>query len=196
MASPILFVKKPNGKQRLYIDYRRLNEVTRKNRYPLPLILELMDRLQGAKWFTKFDVREGFYRIRIKEGDEWKTAFKTKYGLYEYTVMPFGLTNAPATFQLVINSALYEYLRIFATAYLDDILVYSRGSLEEYIKHVKKVLRKLKEYKLYLQLRKCEFYIKEIEFLGFIISIEGVKINSKKIATIQEQLRPKIVKDI
>ena len=150
MASPILFVKKPNGKWRLCVDYRRLNGVTRKNRYPLPLISELMDRLQGAKWFTKFDVREGFYRIRIKEGDEWKTAFKTKYRLFEYTVMPFRLTNAPATFQSVINSALHEYLGIFATAYLDDVLVYSRGSLEEHVEHVKKVLRKLKEYKLYL----------------------------------------------
>ena len=98
IASPILFVKKANSKWRLCVDYRRLNTVTQKNRYPLPLITELMDRLQGAKWFTKFDVREGFYRIRIKEGDEWKTAFKTKYGLYEYTVMPFRLTNAPATF--------------------------------------------------------------------------------------------------
>ena len=98
MASPILFVKKPNGKWRLCVDFRRLNSVTRKNRYPLPLITELMDRLQGAKWFTKFDVREGFHRIRIKEGHEWMTAFKTKYRLFEYTVMPFGLTNAPATF--------------------------------------------------------------------------------------------------
>ncbi|KAL6159042.1 hypothetical protein ACJBU6_03135 [Exserohilum turcicum] len=109
-----------------------------------------MDRLQGAKWFTKFDVREGFYRIRIKEGHEWKTAFKTKYGLYEYTVMPFGLTNAPATFQSVINKALHEYLGIFVTAYLDDVLVYTNGTLEEHVEHVKKVLRKLKEYKLYL----------------------------------------------
>ena len=109
-----------------------------------------MDRLQGAKWFTKFDVREGFYRIRIKEGHEWKTAFKTKYGLYEYTVMPFGLTNALATFQSVINKALHEYLGIFVTAYLDDVLVYTNGTLEEHVEHVKKVLRKLKEYKLYL----------------------------------------------
>ncbi|KAH7562161.1 reverse transcriptase [Bipolaris maydis] len=164
MASPILFVKKPNGKWRLCVDFRRLNSVTRKNRYLLPLITELMDRLQGAKWFTKFDVREGFYRIRIKEGHEWMTAFKTKYGLFEYTVMPFGLTNAPATFQLVINNALHEYLGIFVTAYLDDVLVYSSGTREEHVEHVKKVLRKLKEYKLYLQLGK----FKDVQsFLGF-----------------------------
>jgi hypothetical protein len=155
-----------------------------------------MDRLQGAKWFTKFDVREGFYRIRIKEGHEWMTAFKTKYRLFEYTVMPFGLTNAPATFQSVINNALHEYLRIFATAYLDDVLVYSSGTLEEHVEHVKKVLRKLKEYKLYLQLGKCEFHVKETEFLGFIVSTEGVKMNPKKIATVQEWPIPKTVKDV
>ncbi|KAH7558668.1 reverse transcriptase [Bipolaris maydis] len=196
MASPILFVKKPNGKWRLCVDFRRLNSVTRKNRYPLPLITELMDRLQGAKWFTKFDVREGFYRIRIKEGHEWMTAFKTKYGLFEYTVMPFGLTNAPATFQSVINNALHEYLGIFVTAYLDDVLVYSSGTREEHVEHVKKVLRKLKEYKLYLQPGKCEFHTQETEFLGFIISTEGVKMNPKKIQTVQEWPKPNTVKDV
>ncbi|KAH7563016.1 reverse transcriptase [Bipolaris maydis] len=196
MASPILFVKKPNGKWRLCVDFRRLNSVTRKNRYPLPLITELLDRLQGAKWFTKFDVREGFYRIRIKEGHEWMTAFKTKYGLFEYTVMPFGLTNAPATFQSVINNALHEYLGIFVTAYLDDVLVYSSGTREEHVEHVKKVLRKLKEYKLYLQPGKCEFHTQETEFLGFIISTEGVKMNPKKIQTVQEWPKPNTVKDV
>ena len=123
-------------------------------------------------------------------------AFKTKYGLYKYTVMLFGLTNAPATFQLVINKALYEYLGIFVTAYLDDVLVYTNSTLEEHVKHVKKVLQKLKEYKLYLQSSKCEFYTKETKYLGFIILIEGVKINLKKIQTIQEQPTPKIVKDV
>ena len=112
------------------------------------------------------------------------TAFKTKYGLFEYTVMPFGLTNAPATFQSVINNALHEYLGIFVTAYLDDVLVYSSGTREEHVEHVKKVLRKLKEYKLYLQPGKCEFHTQETEFLGFIILTEGVKMNLKKIQTV------------
>jgi hypothetical protein len=196
MASPILFVRKKNGSLRLCVDYRRLNNLTRKNRYPLPLITELMDRLQGAKWFTKFDVREGFYRIRIAKGFEWLTAFKTRYGLYEFTVMPMGLTNAPATFQSVINKALHEYLDIFVTAYLDDVLVYSRGTLEEHIEHVKKVLRKLKECKLYLQPGKCEFHTKETDFLGFIISTEGVKMDPKKVQTVQEWPKPKTVKDV
>jgi hypothetical protein len=114
------------------------------------------------------------------------TAFKTRYRLYEFTVMPMGLTNAPATFQSVINKALHEYLDIFVTAYLDDVLVYSRGTLKEHIEHVKKVLRKLKEHKLYLQPRKCEFHTKETDFLSFIISTEGVKIDPKKVQTVQE----------
>src|SRR6185369_9810396 len=180
----------------LCVDFRRLNSVTKKNRYPLPLMTELMDRLQGAKWFTKFDIREGFYRIRIAKGFEWLTAFKTRYGLYEYTVMPFGLTNAPATFQTVINRALHEYLDVFVTAYLDDVLVYSRGTLEEHVEHVKKVLRKLKEYKLYLQPQKCEFHTKETDFLGFVISDKGIKMDPKKVQTVQEWPTPKTVRDV
>ena len=123
-------------------------------------------------------------------------AFKTKYRLYEYIVMLFRLTNALATFQLVINKALHEYLGIFVTAYLDDVLVYTNSTLEEHVEHVKKVLQKLKEYKLYLQASKCEFYTKETKYLGFIILIKSVKINLKKIQTIQEQLTSKIVKDV
>ncbi len=196
MASPILFVPKKNGKLRLCVDYRQLNNATRKNRYPLPLIQELMDRLQGVKWITKFDIREGYYRIRIAKGFEWLTAFKTRYGLYEYTVMPFGLTNAPATFQAVINRALHEYLDIFVIAYLDDVLVYSSGTLEEHVEHVKKVLRKLKEYRLYLQPEKCEFHVKETEFLGFIISDKGVSMDPKKVSTVQDWPLPKTVKDV
>jgi hypothetical protein len=141
-------------------------------------------------------VKEGFYRIRIAEGFEWMTAFMTKYGLYEFTVMLIGLTNTPATFQSVINKALHEYLNVFVTAYLDDVLVYSSGTLKEHIEHVKKVLRKLREFKLYLQPGKCEFHTKETEFLGFIISTEGVKMDLKKVQTVQEWLLPKTVKDV
>ncbi|KAK1909008.1 hypothetical protein P3342_011085 [Pyrenophora teres f. teres] len=173
MASPILFVKKPNGKWRLCVDFRRLNSATIKNRYPLPLMTELMDQIQGAKWFTKFDVREGFYRIRIAKGHEWKTAFKTKYGLFEYTVMPN-----------LCASILGRYTGVF------------KGTLEEHIELVKKVLRKLKNRKLYLQPEKCEFHTQETEFLGFIISTEGVKMNPKKIQTVQEWPIPKTVKDV
>ena len=142
-ASPVLFVPKKNGKLRLCVDYRHLNSATIRNQYPLPLISDLQDQLQGAKWFTKFDIREGYYRIRIAAGEEWKTAFKTRFGLYEYCVMPFRLTNAPATFQAVINHALREYLDVFCTAYLDDVLVYTNGTLEEHREHVRKVLKRL-----------------------------------------------------
>jgi Reverse transcriptase (RNA-dependent DNA polymerase) len=125
-GAPILFAKKKDGSLRLCVDYRGLNQVTIRNRYPLPLLYELLDRLGSAKIFTQFDIREAYYRIRIATGHEWKTAFRTKYGLFEYLVMPFGLTNAPATFQSYINSTLREFLDIFAVAYLDDIVVYSQ----------------------------------------------------------------------
>lgn len=196
MASPVLFVPKKNGKWRLCVDYRHLNNATVKDRYPLPLISELMDRLQGVKWFTKFDIREGYYRIRIAEGHEWKTAFKTRYGLFEYCVMPFGLTNAPATFQSVINNALREYLDVFVTAYLDDVLVYSKGTLEEHIEHVKKVLAKLKEYDLLVQPEKCEFHVTRTEFLGFIVSREGIEMDPSKTKAVQEWPVPTNVKGV
>lgn len=196
MASPILFVPKKNGKMRLCVDYRQLNNATIKNRYPLPLITELMDRLQGVKWFTKFDIREGYYRIRMAEGHEWKTAFKTRYGLYEYLVMPFGLTNAPATFQAVINQALHEYLDVFVTAYLDDVLVYSSGTLEEHKEHVKKVLAKLQEYNLLIQPDKSEFHVTRTEYLGFIISREGVEMDPKKTEAVRDWPTPTSVKEV
>ena len=148
------------------------------------MISELQDRLQGAKWFTKFDIRDGYYRIRIKEGEEWKTAIRTRFGLYEFTVMPMGLTNAPATFQAVINHALREYLDVFATAYLDDVLVYTNGTLDEHREHVKKVLAKLWEYRLLIQTAKCEFHKTETEFLGFVISRNGIAIDLKKVEAI------------
>ena len=122
-GAPILFVPKPNGKLRLCIDYRALNNVTIKNRYPLPLMNELRDRVAGAKIFTKLDLRDGYYLIRIKEGDEWKTAFRTRYGHFEYTVMPFGLANAPATFQNMMNEVLREFLDQGVVVYIDDVLI-------------------------------------------------------------------------
>lgn len=124
------------------MDYRALNDITIKDRYPLPRIDELRDRLRKAKYFTKLDLRDGYYLIRIKEGEEWKIVWRSRFGLFEYLVMPFGLTNAPVTFQAIINDTLREYLDVFCTAYLDDILIYSE-TLEEYQEHVEKVLKKL-----------------------------------------------------
>ena len=134
-GAPILFVPKKTGELRLCVDYRALNRVTEKNRYPLPLISEILDRLSGAKYFTKLDLKDAFHRIRIREGDEWKTAFRTRYGHFEYLVMPFGLTNAPATFQSYIHQALHGLLDEFCIAYVDDILIFS-SDRDSYTKHV------------------------------------------------------------
>ena len=195
-ASPVLFVPKKNGKLRLCVDYRHLNGATIRNQYPLPLISDLQDQLQGAKWFTKFDIREGYYRIRMAAGEEWKTAFKTRFGLYEYCVMPFGLTNAPATFQAVINHALREYLDVFCTAYLDDVLVYTNGTLEEHREHVRKVLKRLQEFRLLVHPDKSEFHRKKVTYLGFIISPDRISMDPEKIEAIAEWPRPESVKDI
>ncbi len=132
IAHGVLFAPKKDGSLRPCIDYRKLNAITKKNRYPLPRIDELQDRLLGAKWFTALDIRDAYYRIRMKKGEEWKTAFRTRWGLYEYQVMPFGLTNAPASFQELINNILREYLDIFVLAYLDDVLIFSK-TYEEHV---------------------------------------------------------------
>ena len=139
IAAPVLFVKKPSGGLRLCVDYRALNALSVKNQYPLPLIRETLSKLAKAKYFTKLDIIAAFNRIRIAKGDEYLTAFRTRYGLFEYLVMPFGLIGAPSTFQHYINDVLREYLDVFCTAYLDDILIYS-DSLKEHQEHIKKVL--------------------------------------------------------
>jgi hypothetical protein len=195
ISSPVLFVKKPSGGLRLCVDYRALNALSRKNQYPLPLIRETLDKMAKAKFFTKLDIIAAFNRIRIANGDEYKTAFRTRYGLFEYLVMPFGLTGAPSTFQHYINDSLREYLDIFCTAYLDDVLIYS-DSLEDHRKHVKLVLRALREAGLQAEIEKCEFHTTETRYLGLIIGTEGVKMDPKKIETIKNWPQPKTLKDI
>ena len=138
-AAPVLFVKKPGGGVRFCVYYRGLNRITRKDRYPLPLVYETLRNISKAKWFTKLDVIAAFHKIRINKGDEWKTAFRTPYGLYEWLVTPFGLANAPSTFQKYINWTLRQFLDNFCSAYVDDILIYSSGSKSEHQEHVRKV---------------------------------------------------------
>ena len=157
------------------VDYRQLNDITIKDRHPLPLINEIQDIIQGAKYFSKYDITNAYNRLRIKEGDEWKTAFRTKYGHYEYKVMPFGLTNAPASFQRFIFHVLQGYLDKFVIAYLDDILVFSKTE-EEHIEHNRKVLQRLREAKVTLKLKKCEFHVQQTSFLGYTISPNGLGI--------------------
>jgi len=194
-AAPILFVKKKDGTLRLCVDYRGLNAVTVKDRYPLPLISEALDRLRSAQYYTSLDIKEGYHHIRIAEGDEWKTAFRTRYGLFEYTVMPFGLTNAPATFQHWINEILHEVLDVSCIVYLDDILIYS-DNLDQHRKDVRKILEKLRAANINLKPSKCHFHTQETEYLGFIVSPAGIFMNDKKIQAITEWKEPGSVKDI
>jgi len=192
---PILFVRKGENDWRLCVDYRGLNDITVKNSYPLPLLSELQDRLQGAVWFSKFDIPGAYNRIRIKEGEEWKTAFRTRFGHYEYLVMPFGLTNAPATWQAFINNVLREHLDVFVVVYLDDILVYSR-TFEEHVVHVRKVLQKLQDANLRVKPQKSEFHKHEVQFLGYVVSKDGLKMDDKKVRVVKEWPTPTTVKEV
>jgi len=194
-GAPILFVKKSDGSLRLCVDYRGLNEGTIKNRYPLPLIQETLMRLSRAKYFTKLDVRSAYNLLRIAEGDEWKTAFRTRYGLYESLVMPFGLTNAPADFQHFINDVLAPFLDQFTTAYLDDILIYS-DTLDEHKEHVRQVLEALRKNQLHLKPEKCEFFLDEVKYLGLIIGREGIKMDPAKVETVKDWPTPENLKDV
>ena len=194
-AAPILFVKKKDGTLRLCVDYRGQSNITIKDSYPLPLISETLDRLKGAKIFTHLDLREAYHLIRIKEGDEWKTAFRTRYGLYEYSVMPFGLTNAPATFQRFINDTLREDLDEFCVAYLADILIYSNNILDHQ-QHVSRILKKLKANNIFVKAEKCEFNVTTTQFLGFIISPEGISMDEVKVQAVKSWEEPEKVRDV
>ena len=180
-GSPILFVPKPGGRGlRLCVDYRALNRITIPNRYPLPLMQELQDRVAGAKWFTKLDLKNGFNLIRIREGDEWKTAFRTRYGLYEFQVMPFGLTNAPSTFQDMMNHVFSDMLDLGVLAYMDDILIYAKTE-EEHDNLVRETLKRLSNNGLAVSPEKCVWKTQEVEFLGYVISTEGIKMSTDKV---------------
>ncbi|SJL17948.1 uncharacterized protein ARMOST_21519 [Armillaria ostoyae] len=195
-ASPFFFVKKKDGSLRPVQDYRKLNEMTIKNRYPLPLISELIDKLQGAKYFTKLDVRWGYNNVRIKEGDEHKAAFRTNRGLFEPTVMFFGLTNSPATFQWMMNDIFKDLIASGkVTIYLDDILIFTKD-LDEHRRIVRQVLQKLRENKLFLKAEKCEFEVLETEYLGVIISEGQVRMDPVKLAGIAEWPTPTKKKEL
>jgi transposase InsO family protein len=192
---PVLFVPKKNGKLRPCIDYRKLNDITIKNRYPLPNIGELRDRLAHAEIFTALDLRGAYNLIRIKEGEEWKTAFRTRYGHFEYLVMPFGLTNAPATCQELINNVLRAHLDIFVIAYLDDILIYSQNE-KEHKEHVRTVLTLLQQHDLLVDPDKCSWHQEEVEFLGCMVGKNGVRMSEDKIQVVKDWPTPKTVKEI
>jgi hypothetical protein len=183
-GAPIMFVKKADGSLRLVVDYRRLNDVTKKNVYPLPRQDDLMAQLQGAKIFTKLDLHWGYNNVRIKEGDEYKTAFRTKYGLFETLVMPFGLTNAPAAFQHFMNNIFQDMLDTKVVIYLDDILIFSKNQ-EDHEKDVKEVLRRLATNQLFCKLSKCSFHVDTVDYLGLVISPRGISMEEKKVQAVK-----------
>ncbi|KAL0332911.1 UNVERIFIED_CONTAM: Transposon Tf2-12 polyprotein [Sesamum calycinum] len=189
-GAPVLFVKKKDGSMRLCVDYRQLNRVTVKNKYPLPRIDDLLDQLKGATTFSKIDLRSGYWQLRIEENDILKTAFRTRYGHYEFLVMPFGLTNAPAAFMALMNRTFQEYLDQFVIVFIDDILVYSKNR-EEHEQHLRIVLQILKEKELYAKLSKCEFWVNQVVFLGHVISGDGVMPDPSKVKAIMEWRVPK-----
>ena len=181
----VLFVSKKDGELRLCVDYRGLNAITIKNRHSLPLITEILDRLCEFKCFTKLNFKDVYYRIRIKVGDEWKTAFRTRYDHFEYQIMPFGLVNVSAIFQAYINKALRGFIDVICVVYLNDILIYSSDSAHHW-RDVRKVLERLRDYQLYVNLKKCRFVITEVEFLGFIVFTKKVRMNEKRVRIIKE----------
>ncbi|KAG8819677.1 hypothetical protein FRC17_010364 [Serendipita sp. 399] len=194
-GAPVLFVKKKNGELRLCVDYRGLNKITKKDRYPLPLIPNLINRLHAAKCFTKFDLRGAYHLVRIAEGDEWKTTFRTRYGSFEFCVVPEGLCNAPATFQRFMNTIFSDLLDVSVIVYLDDILIFSNDPAEHEAA-VREVLKRLRKHGLFVKAEKCTFASREVEFLGFICTDEGVKMDDAKVKTIKEWPTPKNVRDI
>jgi transposase InsO family protein len=194
-GAPILFVPKKDGGLRLCVDYRALNKVTRKNRLALPLITEILDRLTGAVYLSKVDLKDAYYRIPVAEKDRWKTAFRTRYGHFEYMVMPMGLTNAPATFQAYINRALSGLVDSICVVYLDDILIYS-DSRESHLRHVREVLVRLRRFGLYANPKKCSFFASEVDFLGFIVGRDGIRMDPKRVETIANWPRPESIHDV
>lgn len=194
-GAPVLFVRKKDGTLRMCIDYRQLNKLTVKNKYPLPRIDELFDQVKGATIFSKIDLRSGYHQIRIKDEDIAKTAFRTRYGHYEFVVLHFGLTNAPATFMCLMNSVFHQYLDKFVLIFIDDILIYSRN-IKEHEEHLRIVLQTLREHQLYGKFSKCDFYKEQIQYLGHIITKEGIVVDPEKIKTIMEWPTPKDVADI
>jgi hypothetical protein len=164
----------------MWVDYRSLNEVTIKNKYPLPRIDDLFDQLKGACVFSKIDLRSRYHQLKICASDIPKTTFTIRYGLYEYTVMSFGLTNAPAYFMYLMNKVFMEYLDKFVVVFIDDILIFFKNE-EEHAEHLRLVLQKLREHKLYAKRSKCEFWLKEVSFLGHVVSNGGIAVDPSKV---------------
>ncbi|CAI5460704.1 unnamed protein product [Closterium sp. Yama58-4] len=194
-GAPVLFTPKPDGSLRMCIDYRALNKQTVKNKYPIPRIDDLLDQLRGATVFSKLDLRSGYWQIKMADNSIHKTAFRTRYGSYEYLVMPFGLCNAPATFQAKMNHILRPLLDECVVVYLDDILIYSKN-MKEHVEHLRKVFEILRKNKFYVKLSKSDFAFKKVQFLEHMVSAEGVHVDPRKIEAVKKWKVPENVKEL
>ncbi|GKC56376.1 putative reverse transcriptase domain-containing protein [Tanacetum coccineum] len=194
-GAPVLFVKKKDGSFRMCIDYRKLNKLTVKNRYPLPRIDDLFDQLQGSSVYSKIDLRSGYHQLRVRDEDIPKTAFRTRYGHYEFQVMPFGLTNTPAVFMDLMNRVSRPYLDKLVIMFIDDILIYSKTK-EEPDAHLRLILELLKKEELYAKFSKCNFWLSKVQFLGHVIDSECVRVDPAKIESIKDWESPKTPTEI
>nr|GEV10096.1 putative reverse transcriptase domain-containing protein [Tanacetum cinerariifolium] len=194
-GAPVLFIKKKDGSFRIFIDYKELNKLTVKNRYSLPRIDDLFNQLQGSQFFSKIELRSGYHQLRVHEDDIPNTVFRTRYGDFKFTVMPFGLTNAPAVFMNLMNRVCKPYLDKFVIVFIDDILIYSK-TREDHVEHLRLVLELLKREKLYAKFSKCEFWLREVHFLGHVISGNGIHVDPSKIEAVKNWKAPRTPSEV